>query len=210
MSPPPATTAAPRSRITRQSVTATVGSGANAVTGTFDKISGNSPLQPFTLPVGAGTDLTTQWDAAFLESGVPLNGTGNFQVPNDVQVVVSDATGTQVFAVFDAMAQSTNVAETSVQFFNDGSFGTNNFALSFNLVSGPAPTQVRWVSEEDGTDPQALDEGGADSLRARPRYRRHYRRGRGRPHADRGGVVFRPRRRHADPLRPERQPPLDA
>ncbi len=141
-------------------MTATVGSGATAITGTFQNIGGGSPLQTFSLPVGGETLLTMQWDAAFLEAGTTVPGTGNYQVRNDVQVVISDATGTRVLARFDANATSTNEANSIVQFLNDGSFGTNNFAMSFNLVSGPAPTMMRWISVGGGTDPQALGEGG--------------------------------------------------
>ena len=144
-----------------QGMTATVG----GVTGAFQNVTGaGSPLQTFTLAVGGEALIGFQWDAAYLEGGSPGNGTGNFKVNNDMQVLVTKATGGVLATpqVFDAMATSTNEAFTLVDFINDGSFGTNNFAFSFNLVSGAAPGLIRWVSFDDGAtqnDPQALLEG---------------------------------------------------
>jgi hypothetical protein len=133
---------------------ATVGS----ITGQFQDITGTGdPLQTFTLASGATTTISFTWDAAYLEGG----GTGNFVVPNSFIAQVTDAAGKALStpAVFTTTPNEANVI---VQFTNDGSFGTNNFAFSFNLASGPAPTMVYWQSEDDGdptADPKALDEG---------------------------------------------------
>jgi hypothetical protein len=138
-----------------RSITATVGT----INGTFQNIAGGSPLQTFSLAVGAQTSITMDWDAAFMETGTPLHGTGNFQVRNDVEVVISNATGTRVFARFDPMALSTNEANAFVTFLNNGTFGTTNFAMSFHLKTGAAPNVMRWVSVFGGPDPLALGEG---------------------------------------------------
>ena len=134
-------------------VAATVG----GVTGTFQDITGaNDPLQTFSLPVGDTIQLSFDWDSAFLEGG----GTGNYTVPNDLQVLVTSATGAgPAFMTFNSEGTSTNEAFQFVNFTNNGTFGTNNFAMAFNLVSGPAPTMVRWVSFDDGDPTVAADPG---------------------------------------------------
>jgi subtilisin family serine protease len=141
-------------------ITATVG----GVTGTFQDITGTgSALQTFTLGVGAELKLSLDWDSAFLEGG----GTGNYVVPNDVQVLVTDAAGKALVTpqVFNNTAP--NEAFQFVDFINDGSFGTNNFSMSFNVVSGANPGMLRWVAFDDGnpaSDPMALDEGAPTSF----------------------------------------------
>jgi subtilisin family serine protease len=138
-------------------VTATVG----GVTGTFQNIVGTgSPLQTFTLGVGDELQLSLDWDSAFLEGG----GTGNFAVNNDVQVLITDAAGNALSTpmVFNNQGTNTNEAFQFVDFINNGSFGTNNFAMSFNVVSGANPGMLRWVAFDDGNpaaDPMALGEG---------------------------------------------------
>ena len=145
-----------------QGITATVG----GVTGTFQDITGaNDPLQTFTLGVNDTVTLAFDWDSAFLEGG----GTGNYTVPNDLQVLVTDSAGNALTPaqVFNSQGTNTNEAFQFVQFTNDGTFGTNNFAFSFNLVSGPAPTMIRWISFDDGNladDPNALMEGAPTSF----------------------------------------------
>ncbi len=146
-------------------ITATVG----GVTGTFQDITGgNTALQTFSLGVGDTTTIGFTWDAAYLEGGAG-QGTGNFAVPNNFIAQVTDANGNALSTpqVFDAMATSTNEAFDDITFTNDGTFGTNNFAFSFQLASGPAPTMVRWESFDDGNpaaDPMALEEGARASF----------------------------------------------
>jgi hypothetical protein len=136
-------------------VSATVG----GTTGTFQNIQGGSALQTFTLGVNDTTTLSFEWDSPFLEGG----GTGNFTVPNDLQVLVTDSTGKTLEATFNSQGTNVNEADQIVKFKNDGSFGTNKFAFAFNLVSGPAPGRIAWISQDDGdptADPMALGEGG--------------------------------------------------
>ena len=144
-----------------QGITATVG----GVTGTFQDIAAGSALQTFTLGVNDTVTLAFDWDSAFLEGG----GTGNYTVPNDLQVLVTNANGTALAPaqVFNSNGTSTNEAFQFVQFTNTAAFNTTNFAFSFNLVSGPAPTMIRWVSLDDGdptADPHALMEGAPTSF----------------------------------------------
>jgi hypothetical protein len=138
-------------------ITATVG----GVTGQFQDITGTgSALQTFTLAPNTATTIAFTWDAAFLEAGSPGNGTGNFKVNNNFIAQVTDAAGNALSTpqVFDATATNTNEAFDFITFTNDGSFGTNNFAFSFNLASGAAPTIVSW-QHFGNADPKALNEG---------------------------------------------------
>src|SRR5262249_1607716 len=68
------------------------------VSGTFEDVGNGTPLQTFTLPNGSSTSLSFQWDSAFLEGGSfqPI-----FHVPNDVEVLVTDAAGTRVLQRFN-------------------------------------------------------------------------------------------------------------
>ncbi len=103
--------------------------------------------------------ISFEWSNPFLEGG----GTGNFQVPNNFQVLVTNAAGTVLEAAFNTQGLNVNEADQVVQFTNDGSFGTNNFAFAFNLTSGPAPAAIAWVSQDDGdptADPHAQLENG--------------------------------------------------
>jgi hypothetical protein len=115
------------------------------VTGTFqnfDSTGGNIPLQHFTLQPGQTIDLSFQWDSPFLEGGSPLP---QYQVPNSLAALVMDSQGMQVLKSFADVNQNTGEALQRVIFTNDGSYGTNTFALAFQLVSGPAPTMLKWV-----------------------------------------------------------------
>ncbi|MCI0461666.1 MAG: DUF4214 domain-containing protein [Gemmataceae bacterium] len=129
------------------------------ISGTFTAIDGGGDvLQDFTLPPGRTLNLTLQWDAAFLEGGSPLP---HFQVPNDLEVLVTDSSGRQLLARFDQKNRQTAMAFEQVIFTNDGSWGTNRFALAFRLVSGPAPTVLKWIAftGKGFADPQAQGQG---------------------------------------------------
>jgi hypothetical protein len=123
-----------------RSVNGTVG----GISGTFQNFdaSGQKLLQQFTLQPGQTIDLAFQWDAPFLEGGSPLP---QFQVPNNLAALVTDASGSRVLKSFADDNQNTGEALQRVIFTNDGSYGTNTFALAFQLVSGPAPTQLKWI-----------------------------------------------------------------
>ena len=121
------------------------------INGTFLNIGGTGPLQQFTLGVGLQANLSVQWDSAFLEGGSPLP---QFHVPNEVDVLITDPTGTTLFGIFNTNTLNTDEAVQLVPFLNNGTFGTNNFALSFVLSKGPAPTSLRWVNLGDDISAQ--------------------------------------------------------
>jgi hypothetical protein len=134
------------------SVTTTVA----GINGTFDRLSDGSVLQHFTLPVGSTMDLLVKWDSAYLEGGSPL---ANFQVQNNVEVLVTNAAGTQVLATFNANALSTDEALQEAFLTNNGQFGgATDFALAYHLTDGPAPGHITWTNF--GDDIFAEEEGG--------------------------------------------------
>jgi subtilisin family serine protease len=109
-------------------------------------------LQNFTLADTQAILISFQWDDSFLEGGGP----GLFQVQTDLEVLVTNAAGTQIFQRFDSNNLNTDEAVEMVSFTNTN-LGTTSFALAFRLVSGPAPTRLKWISF--GTDPQAQGQG---------------------------------------------------
>jgi hypothetical protein len=124
------------------------------VSGTFEDIIGGSPLQTFTLPVNGQAQIDFQWDSAFLEGGSSLP---NFTVPNSLEVLITTANGANLLGRINTNALNTGEAAQIFSFTNNGSFGTNNFAMAFRLVTGPAPNHLRWV--DTGDDIGALREG---------------------------------------------------
>src|SRR5262249_32632938 len=96
----------------------------------------------FSLQPGQTLDLSFQWDAAYLEGGSPKP---IFQVPNEMDVLVTDASGSKVLANFNDNTRNTDEALQRVIFTNDGSYGSNDFALAFALPAGPPPHQLKWV-----------------------------------------------------------------
>jgi hypothetical protein len=143
-------------------VTATVG----GTTGTFENFStipgARDVLQRFSLPAFGALVISFQWDAAFLEGGSPL---ANYQVPNDMQVLVTDGTTVNVLATFNTNNKNTDEAFEFVVFFNPNPF-TTGFAMAFqqnNPTTDPRPTTLRWVNF-GGDDPHAQGEGSASSF----------------------------------------------
>jgi hypothetical protein len=137
-----------------QSVDGVVG----GVPGTFLNLGSGRVLQSFRLPLGAVFTPSVEWDDAYLEGGSNLP---NFQVPTQINVYITSADGTQVFAAATDDNTNTGEALQIPAFFNDGTFGTDQFAMAFQLIQGPAPTMLRWVSNSDsGLDLNALGEGG--------------------------------------------------
>ncbi|MFO0876873.1 MAG: S8 family serine peptidase, partial [Gemmataceae bacterium] len=116
------------------------------VQGLFAQISGTESqpdlLQDFQLAPGQSLDMVFQWDSAFIEGG---SNYGRFQVANQYDVLVTDKSGTRIFAVFNDVTMNTDEALQRVLFLNDGSFGTNEFALAFRHVAGPDASRLKWV-----------------------------------------------------------------
>jgi hypothetical protein len=115
-------------------------------TGQFQNFSVDSSkqqvLQHFTLAVGQTIDLSLQWDSAFLESGSNL---AQYQVQNEVDALLTDGSGQQLIHRFGDDTRNTGEALQRVVFTNDGTHGTNDFALAFQSVAGPAPTRLKWI-----------------------------------------------------------------
>lgn len=122
-------------------------------TGTFHSFgSGSQPLlQHFSLAPGQTLDMSFQWDAAFLEGGSSLP---QYQVPNEVDVLITDANGNQLIKRFGDNTEQTGEALQRVVFTNDGTLGTNDFAMAFQLVNGPAPTRLKWIRFDDNAPAQ--------------------------------------------------------
>jgi hypothetical protein len=125
-------------------------------TGTFFDLGGGDTLQNFTLQPGQSFQLDFQWDNAYLEGG---SSNPNYQVNTEVDVLITTADGSQVLSQFNDNTLNTNEAVQIGTFTNDGSFGTNNFAMAFVVRQGPAPRMIRWVAF--GDDPQAQGEGAS-------------------------------------------------
>jgi hypothetical protein len=129
------------------------------VTTTFFDFGGGNIFQPFTLQDGEEIHLSFQWDSAFLEGGSTL---ANYQVPNSLYAYVASPTGSVIYQSYNNINQNTAEAWQDIDFVNFG-LGTTQFALVFQLVSGPAPSVIRWVGLGFGgtVDPMAVGEGSA-------------------------------------------------
>jgi hypothetical protein len=128
-------------------VTATVGNVSDTFEN-FDSATGQQQvLQHFSLSQGQTLNLSFQWDTPFLEGG---SSDPNFKVKNRLAVLVTDATGTRVLQTFNDNTEATGEALQRVIFTNDGSLGTNDFALAIEMVDGTAPTQLKWVRFDNG------------------------------------------------------------
>ncbi|HXG10608.1 MAG TPA: S8 family serine peptidase [Gemmataceae bacterium] len=126
-----------------------------SISGNFHDLGGGDILQNITLNVGEQLILALTWDNAYLEGGSPLP---QYQVMTDLDFFVTNAAGTMILASAIDNNAMTDEAFELLTFTNNGSFGTNSFALAIQHVSGPAPTRVRWVGY--GDDPQAQGQGG--------------------------------------------------
>src|SRR5262249_19525954 len=91
---------------------------------------------------------------AFLEGGSPAR---LFQVPNDLAVYVVDTSTGNIVATFDDDNLNTDMAFELVDFTN--ATQSSQFALSFQLKSGPAPSRLAWVGLGSPVDPPAQGEG---------------------------------------------------
>lgn len=128
-------------------------------------------LQNFRLPMlGPGIpgllDATFQWDNAFLEGGSPLS---RFQVQTDMEVLITTADGSTLLARFNTNNANTDQALESILFFNAVPTRTD-FAMAFRLVSGPAPTKLKWIAftGSGADDPQAEFQGNASAIYGQP------------------------------------------
>lgn len=127
--------------------------GINGTWQDLDPTAGVNLKQAITVPLNQELVLSFQWDNAFLEGGSPLP---NFQVPTDMDIVVSDAAGTVLFNG-NTNNLATDEAVEVVDYVNTS--GTTNLFLSFRLVAGPAPTTLKWIATGSPVDPMAAGEG---------------------------------------------------
>ena len=135
-------------------ITTTVGTQ----TGTFQNFgtsSSQNALQGFSLAQGQIINLDFQWDNAFLEGGSNLP---QYQVQNNMAVYVTNAAGTQIYATFADDNRNTDEALQRVAFENTGNYGTNQFALAFELTStapgATPPTQLKWIRFDNNAPAQ--------------------------------------------------------
>jgi hypothetical protein len=108
----------------------------------LDPNGGTNVLQHLTLQPGQTLNLSFQWDSAFLEGGSPL---AQYHVPNWVAVLLTSADGTRIYQRFADMNPNTGEALQRVVFTNDGTYGTNDYALAFQVLAGPDPSFLKWV-----------------------------------------------------------------
>lgn len=133
-------------------VTTSVGSLPNQTFQNFDTSGqGTNILQHFSLQQGQSLNLVLQWDSAFLEGGAPQR---RFQVPNNLNVVVTSADGAQIYATYDDVNQNTGEALQRVFFTNNGTYGRSDFALAISLASGAAPTNLKWIRFDNNAPAQ--------------------------------------------------------
>jgi hypothetical protein len=128
-------------------------------------------LQNFTLPSFGPLfpgllDASFQWDNAYLEGGSPLP---KFQVQTDMEVLILTADGSQVLQRFNTANANTDEALESIFFLNFVAT-RRDFAMAFRHVSGPAPTQVKWITFTGfGSDnPNAERQGNATTIFGQP------------------------------------------
>jgi hypothetical protein len=146
--------------------TATVG-GSSGTFENFSSIPGaRDVLQRFSMPAFTEMQLSFQWDSAFLEGGSPLS---QYQVPQEMDVLITDGTTTNVLATFNTNTKNTDEALQFVDFINPNPI-TTGFAMAFRLQNpgtDPAPTTLRWVNvfvNEGGVDIMAQGQGSATSF----------------------------------------------
>lgn len=112
------------------------------LSGTFANING-SPLQRFILPTGQSILLKFNWDNPYLEGGSPLP---NFQVTARIAVHIINPTTGQILATFNNNNLVTDEAYQTIIFNNAAANLTNTFAFAYQLITGPAPKRITWIS----------------------------------------------------------------
>lgn len=104
----------------------------------FDPGSGIDPFQSITVPEGSKFTLSFQWDSPFFSVD---GGAGS---PNDLDILLLDSSGTNILA----LSAAPNVGGDPVEifrFFNDGSFGTDQFNLAIPIFEGPDAGYLKYI-----------------------------------------------------------------
>ncbi len=104
----------------------------------FDPGAGVDVLQSITIPVDSGFSMSFQWDSPFFSVS---GGAGS---PNDLDIFVFDSTGNSVLAGSRDFNIGADPVE-SLSFFNDGSFGTDQFNIAISNFDGPNPDLMKYV-----------------------------------------------------------------
>jgi len=110
----------------------------------FDPGAGVDVLQSITIPIDSEFIVSFQWDSPFFSVS---GGAGS---PNDLDIFLFDESGTNVLAG----SFERNIGNDAVEvfgFFNDGSFGTNQFNLAISNFAGPDPGLMKYISFAAGT-----------------------------------------------------------
>ena len=113
----------------------------------FASGSGIVTQQQVTVPLGDAVSFDLQWNQPFQS----LGGAG---AASQINIYLLDNTGHAVAEGIDVVTGSDPMQE--MQFFNDGSFGSGStsetvFSVEIQLVSGPAPTMMQYVGNDDGS-----------------------------------------------------------
>jgi subtilisin family serine protease len=104
----------------------------------FDPGAGVDLLQSITIPVGRDVVISFQWDSPFFSVS---GGDGS---PNDLDLFLFDEFGNLV-----ALGAEANVGGDALEifgFFNDGSFGTDQFNLAISGFAGPDADLMKYIS----------------------------------------------------------------
>lgn len=103
----------------------------------FYPSAGVDPFQSITVPVGGELFISFQWDSPFFSVS---GGEGS---PNDLDIFLFDDSGNLLTLAADANEGGDAVEILS--FFNDGSFGTDQFDLAISNFSGPDAGFMKYV-----------------------------------------------------------------
>lgn len=122
------------------------------ITGTFQDFGGGDFIQDLNMATGDLLRIICQWNTAYLEGGSALP---NYQVTNDFSVLVIDTSAGTVLQTFNNDNLATDEAYEPV-----GYVVTNvtTLGLAFQLNTGPAPTQLAWISFA-ASNPNAQGQG---------------------------------------------------
>ncbi|MBD2055030.1 S8 family serine peptidase [Oculatella sp. FACHB-28] len=103
----------------------------------FDPSAGVDPFQSISVPVGGELFISFQWDSPFFSVS---GGEGS---PNDLDIFLFDDFGNLL--ALGADANEGGDAVEILSFFNDGSFGTDQFNLAISNFSGPDAGFMKYV-----------------------------------------------------------------
>ncbi|MGQ4648023.1 S8 family serine peptidase [Lyngbya aestuarii] len=104
----------------------------------FDPGEGVDILQSITLPSNTVSGISFQWDEPFFSVS---GGAGS---SNDLDIFLLDSTGSTILA----SSTFSNIGQDPLEqfvFFNDGSFGTDEFNLAISKSAGSAPELMKYM-----------------------------------------------------------------